>query len=210
MTGMIRSLSVSIFVVTAMMFAVIVDAATETGISVIVKDERGIPVSDAVVTVYPATNVATPIRFPWTNAMAQKNLQFVPGTLIVPKGSSVSFPNQDRVRHSVYSFSKAARFEINLYAKEQVRSHVFAIAGNVALGCNIHDAMRGYIKVVDTPFAAKTDRNGRINLTGVPTGGATVKIWHPKARSVGNETSHKTSLSKGVNDRTYTLAVRAD
>ena len=80
----------------------------------------------------------------------------------------------------------------------------------MALGCNIHDNMRGYIKVVDTPFAAKTDRNGVVNFNGLSAGGATVKIWHPQARAANNEVAFKASLTAGGNERRYTLNVRQD
>ncbi|WP_411290257.1 methylamine utilization protein [Sphingorhabdus sp.] len=183
--------------------------ATESSVSVTVKDARGIPVQEAVVMVYPKTGTNKPMRF-GPSVMAQRDLAFAPGTLIAAKGSSVSFPNFDRVRHSVYSFSKTARFEINLYGKEQSRSQKFPIAGSVALGCNIHDNMRGYIKVVDTPFAAKTDRNGVVNFNGLTAGAGTVKIWHPQARAAGNEVAFNTSLTAGGNERRYELNVRQD
>ena len=183
--------------------------ATDSSVSVTVKDARGIPVQEAVVMVYPKTGTNKPMRF-GPSVMAQRDLAFAPGTLIAAKGSSVSFPNFDRVRHSVYSFSKAARFEINLYGKDQSRSQKFPIAGSVALGCNIHDNMRGYIKVVDTPFAAKTDRNGVVNFKGLTAGAATVKVWHPQARAAGNEVAFNTSLTAGGNERRYELNVRQD
>lgn len=182
-------------------------SANNSTLSVAVRDDRGVPVSEAVVMVYPSASSSKAMRF-GPNVMAQRNLAFAPGTLIAAKGTSVSFPNFDRVRHSIYSFSKAARFEINLYGKDQTRSQSFPIAGSVALGCNIHDEMRGYIKVVDTPFAAKTDRNGIVNLSDLPGGAATVKIWHPQARMAGNEMTYKTALAGGSNDRKFTLAMR--
>lgn len=188
-------------------FGAITLAASGSNLSIVVKDERGIPVSDAVVMVYPASMTGKTPRFGPTS-MAQKNFAFVPGTLIVARGASVSFPNFDRVRHSIYSFSKAARFEINLYGKDQSRSQLFPISGTVAIGCNIHDQMRGYIKVVDTPFAAKTDRNGVLELAGLPSGAATVKIWHPQVKSASNETAYKASLSVGRNERSFILAIR--
>lgn len=188
-------------------FGTIAFGASNTTLTVAVRDDRGLPVSEAVVMVYPSKGDAKTMRF-GPNVMAQRNLAFAPGTLIAAKGSSVSFPNFDRVRHSIYSFSKAARFEINLYGKDQTRSQSFPIAGSVALGCNIHDDMRGYIKVVDTPFAAKTDRNGIVSFADLPSGAATVKIWHPQARIAGNEVSYKTSLIGGSNDRRFELAIR--
>lgn len=183
-------------------------SANNATLSVTVRDDRGLPVSEAVVMVYPSAGASKAMRF-GPNVMAQRNLAFAPGTLIAAKGSSVSFPNFDRVRHSIYSFSKAAKFEINLYGKDQTRSQSFPIAGSVALGCNIHDDMRGYIKVVDTPFAAKTDRNGVVSLSDLPGGAATVKIWHPLGRMAGNEVSYKTALAGGANDRRFTMALRA-
>jgi plastocyanin len=207
MRGMFRTFFISSAMVAASTVAVMAYGATASNVLVNVKDERGIPVSDAVVMVYPSTASKKALNFAATT-MAQKNLAFVPGTLIVGIGSSVKFPNFDRVRHSIYSFSKAARFEIDLYGKDQTRSQSFPITGSVAVGCNIHDQMRGYIKVVDTPYAAKTDRNGNVALTGLSAGAATVKIWHPQARGPGNESSYKASLVAGANERKFILAVR--
>ena len=160
-----------------------------------VVDERGLPVRDAVVELNAAGGRAGRIAFPWRMAMAQRNEQFAPGTLVVARGSTVAFPNLDKVRHSIYSFSKPARFEIDLYGRDQTRTHTFPIAGAVALGCNIHDEMRGYIRVVDTPFAGKTDANGYVTLANVPSGSAKLTVWHPRLRGPGGEMSKQISAS---------------
>jgi plastocyanin len=167
--------------------ATAVSAAPERSIAVQVIDARGLPVRDAVIEIArPAGNTAA-IAFPWRNAMAQRSQAFVPGTLIVSRGSSVAFPNLDTVRHSIYSFSKAAKFTIDLYGRDQSRSQRFDVSGTVALGCNIHDQMRGYIRVVDTPFAAKTDQNGIARVSGLGPGSYSATVWHPRLRSPGNE-----------------------
>ena len=161
-------------------------AAGSASARVQVVDDRGLPVRDAVVEITPAAGANSPSGFAWRAAIAQKDLQFTPGTLIVAKGSTVAFPNLDKVRHSIYSFSKIAKFEIELYGRDQTRTQRFAIAGTAALGCNIHDGMRGYVRVVDTPYAAKTNANGIVDLSGVPTGKATVTVWHPRLRSLAS------------------------
>jgi plastocyanin len=150
-------------------------------------DQRGLPVEGAVIEIAPPTGSARPFAFPWRNAMAQHNLAFQPGTLIVPVGSDVAFPNLDSVRHSIYSFSKIARFQIDLYGRDQTRSQRFTVPGTVALGCNIHDKMRGYIRVVTTPFAAATDLNGLGKIDGLPPGAYRITIWHPRLRSPTND-----------------------
>lgn len=172
-----------------------------------VVDERGLPVRDAVVEITPAAGTKAPTGFAWRAAMAQKDLTFTPGTLIVAKGATVAFPNLDKVRHSIYSFSKIAKFEIDLYGRDQTRSQRFAIAGTAALGCNIHDSMRGYIRVVDTPYAAKTNANGIIDLSGVPGGKATITIWHPRLRSPANEASYSVTMT-GNFSRKYSVKLK--
>lgn len=173
-------------------------AAGTASVSISVKQANGMPVRDAVVTVYPAADSAKQtIRFPWQMDMAQQNIAFTPGTLIVPAGATVRFPNKDKVRHSIYSFSKSAKIDIQLYGKDETRTHSFAVPGNVALGCKIHDQMRGYIKVVNTPYAAKTDHNGIARIAQLPGGAATIKVWHPQMRSRTGEHSEAVTLAAG-------------
>ena len=173
-------------------------AAGPATLAITVKQANGLPVKDAVVMVYPKAGGATgPIRFGWKNDMAQANIAFSPGTLIVPAGATVRFPNMDKVRHSIYSFSKAAKIDIQLYGRDETRSHTFAVPGSVSLGCKIHDQMRGYIKVVDTPYAAKTDHNGQVRIAQLPDGAATVKLWHPGLRSRTGEQVEAVTLAAG-------------
>lgn len=176
-------------------------AAASSAVRIQIVDDRGVPVRDAVVEIASAAGAKGPIRFPWRAAMAQKDFAFVPGTLIVQKGASVAFPNLDRVRHSIYSFSKPARFAIDLYGRDQTRSQGFPISGTVAIGCNIHDTMRGYIRVVDTPYAARTDQNGYATIAAVPDGGARITIWHPRLRAPANELAQSVTISGGFSKK---------
>lgn len=183
-------------------------AAQSASVRVQVTDARGLPVKDAVVEIHPAGGVSGPIHFPWRMGMAQRDLQFTPGTLVVARGSTVAFPNLDQVRHSIYSFSRPARFEINLYGRDQTRTHTFNNVGAVKLGCNIHDNMRGYIRVTDTPFAGKTDRNGYITLSGMAVGDARVTVWHPRLRAPGNEHRVNGRLTSGTQSRQVRITLR--
>jgi len=173
-------------------------------LTVSVRDAGGRPVRDAVVTVHPAAGVPRgPIRFSWPQQLSQEDLQFQPYVLIVPVGGAVSFPNFDRVRHQVYSFARGNRFEIELYGRDQTRSHTFRTAGVAAVGCNIHDQMLAYIKVVDTPWAAKTGADGNVVLRAVPAGGATLRVWHPRLAVRGNETAQAVTIGAAAAQRTF-------
>ena len=181
----------------ALIAALILSSPAMAGdVTISVRDTAGRPVQDAVVTVHPAAGVPRgPIRFSWPLRMTQQDIQFQPYVLVVPVGGTVSFPNLDRVRHQVYSFSRGNRFELQLYGRDESRTHTFAAAGVAALGCNIHDQMLAYIKVVDTPWAAKTPASGDVVLRAIPAGGATLRVWHPRLAGRGNEVSRPLTIT---------------
>lgn len=184
-------------------------AAQPAALRVQVVDAAGLPVRDAVVELRSAKGApAGPIRFPWKMGMGQKNRQFTPGTLIVARGSTVAFPNLDDVRHSIYSFSKPARFAIELYGRDQTRTHTFATVGTVKLGCNIHDEMRGYIRITDTPFAGKTDHNGYVTLAGMANGGASLTVWHPQLRTPSGEMTSAVTVAGGAQNHKVKVSLR--
>lgn len=163
-----------------------VSASPPAELAVRVVDQNGAPVYQAVVEVARPQGNSQALIFPWRSAMAQRDLSFVPGTLIVPVGANVAFPNLDTVRHSVYSFSRTGRFQIDLYGREQNRTQRFTVAGTAVLGCNIHDKMRGYIRVTNTPFANVTDAGGRTAFRSLGPGSYNVTVWHPRLRGTDN------------------------
>jgi plastocyanin len=176
-------------------------------LAVKVTTPAGKPVRDAVVTVHTDAPMSGAYRGD-PSRVVQQNLQFDPFVLIVPVGAEVSFPNRDQVRHHVYSFSPANRFELRLYSKDENRTVRFPVAGAVALGCNIHDSMVAFVKVVDTPFAAKTSAAGEAALRNLPAGSATLRVWHPYGKSAGNQIERKIALGRDDAAQTVILDVR--
>jgi len=115
---------------------------------------------------------------PRSARMAQKNLQFAPGVLPVRRGTVVEFPNQDDLYHNVFSYSKAKRFDLGRYRKdEKPARQVFDTVGVVRLSCEIHTHMQGVILVLDTPYFQKTDTRGNYRLDGLPPGSYVLKVW---------------------------------
>ena len=143
-----------------------------------VLDAAGRPLPDAVVFLESAD--ARKAVKPLAGAqMAQEKRQFVPGVLVVPVGTEVRFPNNDSVRHHVYSFSPAKRFELKLYTGTPSSPVLFDRPGVVVLGCNIHDQMVGWILVVDTPYYAQTAAaTGKAQIDNVPAGSYRLRTWH--------------------------------
>ena len=174
---------------------VAVGGARSADLTVQVRNAAGRPVADAVVTLYPVSGTPpVPARFAWPMRMEQQNKMFSPFVLIVPVGATVAFPNLDRVRHHVYSFSPAHPFELKLYGRDETRSVRFDKPGSIALGCNIHDSMIAFIRVVDTPLTAKSDADGVATVHDAPIGAATLKIWHPYLKAPANEVALNVSV----------------
>jgi plastocyanin len=109
----------------------------------------------------------------------QTNKQFVPFVTVVRVGTTVSFPNNDDVKHHVYSFSLAKRFELPLYAGKTSPPVLFDQSGPVVLGCNIHDWMLAYIYVSESPYFSLTDAKGAARISTMPAGSYHVRLWHP-------------------------------
>jgi hypothetical protein len=139
--------------------------------------------------------------------MAQSGKQFAPFVLIAPVGSTVEFPNLDKFRHHVYSFSKGNKFELELYGREEKRVITFKTAGVAALGCNIHDQMVAFIRVVDTPWAAKSGSDGVAKLTAAPEGNQRVDVWHPYATAKDQTVTQTVSVSAGTTTLTVVLDI---
>ncbi len=190
------------FAISLLMVAFMGSAASAGSLTVTVRGADGKAVPDAVVTVHPGGQPSRgPIKFPWPYRVAQQNIQFTPFVLIAPAGAEVSFPNLDKVRHHVYSFSAGNRFELKLYGREENRTVKLPAVGVAAIGCNIHDQMVSFIKVVDTPYAAKSDDTGVATIRDIPSGPVVVRVWHPYLRGMKNEKTLTTTAIGGADAR---------
>jgi plastocyanin len=153
-------------------------ASSAGDLTVGVIDRLGHGVGGVVVTVTPAEARGAK-QVQTTAVMDQRALAFEPNVLVVATGTSVEFPNNDLVSHQVYSFSPAKKFQLPLYKGVRHPPVNFEREGLVVLGCNIHDAMVGYIYVTDAPYFGKTDADGTLRLQNLKGGEYRVSLWSP-------------------------------
>jgi plastocyanin len=152
-------------------------AACAAPVEVRVTDAAGQPLAGAVV--FLESREAREQVKPLAGAeIAQADKQFQPAVSVVTVGTAVSFPNRDTVRHHVYSFSPAKRFEIKLYVGTPAQPVVFDQPGIAVLGCNIHDQMAAWVLIVDTPWYGRTGADGRFVRADVPPGHYRLRAWH--------------------------------
>lgn len=147
---------------------------------VTVEAANGKPLAGAVVTARPLEATARKPE-PIKAVMDQVDRAFSPDVLVIPVGSTVTFPNSDAVSHQIYSFSPAKRFQLPLYRGTPYPPVHFDTAGVVTLGCNIHDQMIGYLIVTDAPYYGRTDAKGNWSAE-VTRGRYQISVWHPRMR----------------------------
>ncbi len=143
--------------------------------------------------------------------MTQQNIQYNPFVLPVAMGTTVTFPNKDKVRHHVYSFSKVKRFELELYGEDEEKSVLFDQQGTVALGCNIHDNMLAYIYVARSKIFAKTDENGSATIQDIPAGTYTAYVWHPRMRGDEEDLArHVVVTAEGITELGFEVPLKRE
>jgi plastocyanin len=112
----------------------------------------------------------------------QKGLMFQPHLVVIQQGATVDFLNSDKVAHNVFWTSvggnKKLGHNLGTWPQGEKRSFKFDNPGSIALLCNVHPEMSGYIVVSPTPYFATSDKSGNYKIENVPDGSYTVTAWH--------------------------------
>jgi plastocyanin len=177
-------------------------------LQVSVTDSKGAPLPNTVVFAVPRQPVST------TGLeqveVEQKNKEFLPFVSVVPTGTTAYFPNHDGIGHHVYSFSAAKSFELPLSEQELTVPILFDMPGIITVGCNIHDWMVAYINVVDTPYYALTDDDGKAVIEAMPTNEYTLHIWHP-GMDTDDDMEKVINLGPvGIMDQAFSIGIRPE
>jgi plastocyanin len=132
----------------------------------------------SVVYLESAPSLAFPDIEPQRATLDQRNETFVPHVLAVTVGTTVDFPNSDRVYHNVFSLSGTKRFDLGRYAAGRSRSVRFDRPGIVRVFCEIHSHMSAFILVFNHRYFAVTGADGRYQIARVPPGRYTLVAWN--------------------------------
>ena len=125
----------------------------------------------------------------------QRDKTFVPHVSVVTLGTTVRFPNNDSVFHNVFAYFQAKKFDLGMYPRGASKKVTFDKTGVVSIMCNVHSDMSAYIMVVDTPYFAVTDKNGRFRIPNVPPGTYTLHGWHESGATVTQTVTARPGLS---------------
>ncbi len=128
----------------------------------------------------------------------QNNLQFFPPHSVIPVGSKVTFSNEDREVHNIYSKSQNNQFNLGAMAAGSSRSLAFDQPGPVVLRCNMHKDMIGTLFVVPNGYYTQPDANGEYTFTNVKSQGYLLTYWHPQLSPEEVEANMQQVDLKGV------------
>ena len=120
-----------------------------------------------------------------------KGCNFGPFTGVIASDEAVRFQNQDSIKHVLHTFvSKDSKGRIlrtvhnqDLQPREAIDRDFPADKMQdgvvVRIICNKHDFMQSWLYVVDNPYFAISDQEGRFTIDDIPPGTYTLLVRHP-------------------------------
>lgn len=129
---------------------------------------------------YMADQGAAPAR-PGRYRIYTHNKQFEPESMVIPTGSTISFPNQDEILHNVFSVTPKSSFDLGIYGEGKSAEYTFKQTGLVLINCNVHHAMQANVLVIDTPYFTSPENDGTFEFKNLPVGSGKLMVWHPRA-----------------------------
>ena len=162
-------------------------AATLTGHLTLLEkgDKQAEDVGQAVI--WLATKATVPAPAPVRAEINTADKEFSPHVLVLPAGSTVTFPNHDPFNHNVFSLSEENPFDLGLYGRGETRTVKFGRAGIVRIYCNVHPQMSAIVMVRDNPYYSRPSSDGSFTIEDVPPGRYVLHAWHERAPEMSRE-----------------------
>lgn len=111
----------------------------------------------------------------------QVGCRYVPHTLAVMRGQEVLFRNSDEVLHNVHAIWQDGEEWLDV-GQPRVGSTTTRAADRTGVARVVCDAghawMLAWVHVLDHPYFAVTDEEGRFRLEEVPAGEQELRLWH--------------------------------
>jgi len=158
---------------------------SKTCIQVQVNNFKNTPLQNMVVYLEPLMGQSVPKKNTSVD-ISQDNKAFTPYISVSQRSDKVNFVNKDDITHHIYSADSENKFSFKIRSGKTDASTSFNQTAEIAMGCNIHDWMSGYLLVVDTPYFSKTNEQGLASFTLNELGKYRIVLWHPQIRAEKN------------------------
>jgi plastocyanin len=139
--------------------------------------------ADAVVYVVQVAGTHAPSK---AAEMDQRKMQFIPHVLPILAGTTVKFLNSDPTPHNVFSPDNE-KYNLGTWPQGQTKDYTFDKCKKLPCVytqlCRVHPEMEGFIVVLQNPYFAVTDREGKYEIKDVPPGSYQLGVWHEKGKA---------------------------
>jgi len=112
-----------------------------------------------------------------------KGCRFEPHVLFARPGQTIDVLNSDQTGHNAnFNFfnNQPVNFLVPVGGSKQVKLETDEPAP-IPVECNVHPWMRAHVIVQDHPYVGITDENGVLEITDLPAGEITFRVWHESA-----------------------------
>lgn len=116
----------------------------------------------------------------------QKGCNFVPHMQIVRTDQKIVCKSSDAAAHNVHA-TPFANSAVNFIVQPNDKTGIEVemplaepVAPYVEVKCDIHPWMKAWWIVVDHPYAAVTDKDGKFTIENLPAGENEFRVWHEK------------------------------
>jgi plastocyanin len=111
-----------------------------------------------------------------------RSKDFSPFIAVVATGGVVTFGNKDALTHHVFS-PDVPGWDTGYLQKNETATRRFQAPGAVALLCNIHPEMLGYVLVIPSTYFGKVGADGKYVIANVPPGTYKAVAWAPRMQT---------------------------
>jgi plastocyanin len=119
----------------------------------------------------------------------QKGCQYSPSISAIQTGQKINVKNSDPVMHNIHTIpSVDGNKEMNPSQMAGAADLTFTFdkpENFLKFKCDVHPWMFAWVTVVDHPYFALTDKDGKFTIKNVPAGKYTVTALHRKAAATG-------------------------
>lgn len=171
---------------------------------VVNKENRGV----RYVAIWLESKEAVPIHPEFSTLPAEPpvldnhNCRFEPHMLSIRTGQTLQLKNSDPVAHNAAVYVRRTTPFSEVIPQNQPLEKKFAKAETLPtrVDCSIHAWMKSWLIILDHPYVAITDGDGKFEIRNVPAGEWKFRFWHERPGFLHGltENSQPAALTKGA------------
>jgi len=134
----------------------------------------------------------------------QKDCRYHPHVFGMRVGQTLEIINSDPTLHNIHAMPKSNQeFNNGQPIQGMKMTHTFTQKEvMVPFKCDVHGWMNAYVGVLDHPYFAVTDKDGKFDIKTLPPGTYTLEAWHEK---LGTATQQVTIGQKETKEISFTF-----